>query len=49
MKIPDHISESLETTLGIKVLRLTYTDPGYGILLTRDPGWTNSDPGSYIK
>jgi hypothetical protein len=21
------------------------SDPGYGILLTLDPGWKNSDPG----
>jgi hypothetical protein len=52
MNIPDHISESLETVFGLKILKFFDADPGSGIFLTldpgsgfRDPGWKNSDPG----
>ncbi len=37
MNIPDHISESLETILGRKILKFTYTDPGLRELF--DPGF----------
>jgi hypothetical protein len=43
--IPDHISESLEPIVGLKILKSFDTDPGYGIFLTHDPGRKNSDPG----
>ncbi len=43
MNIPDHISVSLETIFGFKILKLFDVDPnpGSGIFLTRDPGWKN--------
>jgi hypothetical protein len=44
MNIPDHISESLETIFGLKIIRC-----GSGIFFTLDPGWKNSDPGSGIN
>jgi hypothetical protein len=37
MNIPDHISESLETIFGVKILKSFDADPG--IFLTLDPGW----------
>jgi hypothetical protein len=49
MNFPDHISESIETIFGGKILnslmlmRIRFRDPG--IFLTLDPGWKNSDPG----
>jgi hypothetical protein len=46
MNIPDHLSKSLETEFGLKILKYFYADPGSGIYLTLDPGWKNSDPGS---
>jgi hypothetical protein len=50
MNIPDHISESLETIFGLKILKFFDgdPDPGSGIFLTLDPDpeWKNSDPGS---
>ncbi len=38
MKIPDHISESLETIFGVKVLKFFDVDADPGIFLTLDPG-----------
>jgi hypothetical protein len=38
LKIPDHISESLETTFWINILQFFDPDPGSGIFLTLDPG-----------
>jgi hypothetical protein len=39
--IPDHIFESLETILWVKILKFfdADTDSGSGIFLTLDPGW----------
>jgi hypothetical protein len=39
--IPDHISESLEKFVGLKILKFfdVDPDPGSGIFLTLDPGW----------
>ncbi len=36
---------------GLKILKFFDADPDprSGILLTRDPGWKNSDPGSGIN
>jgi hypothetical protein len=47
MDIPDHISESLETALGLKILKLfdADPDPGSGFFLSLDPKWNISDPG----
>ncbi len=47
MNIADHFSKSLETFLGLKILKFfdADADPGSGIFLTLDPGWKNSDPG----
>jgi hypothetical protein len=45
MNISDHISESLKTIFGLKILKFFDADPGFGIFLTLDPGWKNSDPG----
>jgi hypothetical protein len=45
MNIPDHISESLVTVFGLKILKFFYADPGSRIFLTLDPGWKNLDPG----
>jgi hypothetical protein len=41
MKIPDHISESLETIFWDRILKFfdANPDPGSGILVTLDPGW----------
>ncbi len=36
MNNPDHISESLETTFGVKILKFFDADPGWENL---DPGW----------
>ena len=46
MNNPDHISESSETIFWVKILKFFDADPGSGILMTLDPGWKNSDPGS---
>ncbi len=46
MIIQDHISESLETIFWVKILKFLDADPGFGIFLTLDPEWKNSDPGS---
>jgi hypothetical protein len=55
MNIPDHISESLETILWVKVLKFFDTDPGWKKNRVRDPGCfgsatliTNSDPGGQL-
>jgi hypothetical protein len=49
MNIPDHISVSLETIFGLKILQFfdadADPDPGSGIFLILDPGWKHSDPG----
>jgi hypothetical protein len=47
MKIRDHFSESLETVFRAKNIKFfdADLDPGWGIFLTLDPGWKNSDPG----
>jgi hypothetical protein len=41
MKNPDHIFESLETIVLVKILRFfdAGLDPGSEIFLTPDPGW----------
>ncbi len=46
MNIPDHISESLETIFGLRILKF-FADPGSGIFLTLDPEWKIRirDPG----
>jgi hypothetical protein len=51
MNIQDHFSESLETFLGLKILKFFHADPDpkSGILFNLDPGWKNSDPGSEIN
>jgi hypothetical protein len=36
ISIPDHISESIETTLWVKILKFSDADPG--IIVTLDPG-----------
>jgi hypothetical protein len=48
MEIPDHISESLETICGLKILKFfdAYLDPRSFGPWIRDPGWKNTDPGS---
>jgi hypothetical protein len=47
MNIFDHISESLETIFWVKILKFFDADAsGPGNLLTLNPGWKNSDPGS---
>jgi hypothetical protein len=38
----NHISESLETIFGVKILKFFYADPEWK---NSDPGWKNSDPG----
>ncbi len=40
MNILDHFSESLETVLGVNILKFfdEDSDPGSGIFLTLDPG-----------
>jgi hypothetical protein len=45
VNVPDHFSASLETVLGLKILKFFGADPGSRIFLTRDPGWKNSDQG----
>jgi hypothetical protein len=46
MNIPDHFSESIETFLGLKILKLFDADSnlGSGFFLTLEPGWKNLDP-----
>jgi hypothetical protein len=39
LNIPDHISESFETSFGLKILKF----------FDADPGWKNSDTGSGIN
>jgi hypothetical protein len=43
----DHISKSLVTFSGLKILKILVVgpDPGSGTFLTLYPGWKNSDPG----
>jgi hypothetical protein len=47
MNIADHIYESLETTVCVKILKFfdPVPDPGSGIFLTPRSGWKKSDPG----
>jgi hypothetical protein len=49
MNIPDHFSESLETFLGLKILKFfdSVPDPGSGIFLTLDQvsGMEKSETG----
>jgi hypothetical protein len=45
MNIPDHMSESLETIFGLKLLKFFDADLGSGIVLTRD----RFDPGSGME
>jgi hypothetical protein len=47
MNIPDNFSESLETVLGLKILKFFYADRGFRIFLALDlgSGWKNSDAG----
>jgi len=51
MKIPDHISESLETILCVKILKFfdADADPDPGIFLTLDPGSRIKKFGSEIR
>jgi hypothetical protein len=51
MNIPDHISESIETIFGLKIVKFFDADPdaGSGIYLTLDPGWKKSDSESRIN
>jgi hypothetical protein len=37
-KIPDHISETLETIFWVKILKFFDADPGSGIFFTLDLG-----------
>ncbi len=37
MNIPNHISESLKTFFGVKILKFFDADPGFRIFLTLDP------------
>jgi hypothetical protein len=46
---PDHISESLETIFGFKVLKFFDADPGFEIEKIRIRDETNSDPGSPME
>jgi hypothetical protein len=48
MKIPDHISKSLETIFWVKILKLFGADRDPGIFLTLDPGWKKFGSGIYI-
>jgi hypothetical protein len=47
MNIPVHISESLETVFGLKILTFVDAnpDPGSESFLTLDQGWKISDSG----
>jgi hypothetical protein len=45
MNNPDHISESLETIFLVKILKFFDADPGSGIFLALDPGWTKFGSG----
>jgi hypothetical protein len=47
MNIPDKFSESLETVLGLKILKSfdANPDPGSFSPWIRDLEWKNSDPG----
>ncbi len=51
MNIPDHIFESLEPILGLKILKFFEGDPDplSGIFLSLDPGSGMVDPGSLIN
>jgi hypothetical protein len=44
---PDHVSESLETIVWVRILKFFNVDPdqGSGIFLILYPGRKNSDPG----
>jgi hypothetical protein len=44
----DPISESLETSFGVKILKFFDADPGSGIFLTLDPGWKKFGSGMKI-
>jgi hypothetical protein len=48
MNIPDHLSMSLETFFGLKILKFFDADPypGFEIYMTLGPGWKNLDPKS---
>jgi hypothetical protein len=51
IKIPDHISKSLETIFGLKILKFfdADPDPGSEIFLTLDPGSWMEKFGSGIS
>ncbi len=49
MNNPDHISESLETFFGVKILKFFNEDPGSGMKIIRIRDGKNSDPGSGIN
>ncbi len=49
MNIPDHISESLETIFGLKILKFFDTDPRSEIFLTLAPGSGMENFGSGIN
>jgi hypothetical protein len=48
MNVLNHISESLESIFGLKILKFFDADPGSGILLTLDPGSGIEREGSGI-
>jgi hypothetical protein len=47
---PDHISESLETIIWVKIFKFfdADPDPGSGIFLTLNPGWEKFGSGINI-
>jgi hypothetical protein len=49
MNIPDHISESIETIFGVKILKFFDEDADPGIFLTLDPGSVMEKFGSGIR
>jgi hypothetical protein len=49
MDISGHISESLETIFGLKVLQFFNADPGSGIFFTLEPGSGKEKFGAGIR
>jgi hypothetical protein len=49
MHNPDHISESLETIIWIKILKFFGTDPGSGMEKKSDPGWNQFRSATLLK
>jgi hypothetical protein len=44
MIFSDLIFENLVSVFGLQILKFFDADTDSGVLLTRDPGWKNSDP-----